>query len=107
FKFDPGGSSLNGALGLSRPVAASNRNCAMKFGPGMFFGGSRTLSFCRAMCGTKAKRFDGSVKIACAPGAVFCRSIAGSLTAPSLPSGYTARDAGAREALHDTGQVRF
>ena len=86
----PGGSSLNGVLGWSRPVAASNRNCAMKLGPGMFFGGSRTLSFWRAMCGTKAKRFDGSVRIACAPGAVFCRSSAGPLTAPLLPSGCTA-----------------
>src|SRR5436853_2320591 len=46
---------------------SSNRNCAMKLGPGMFFGDSSTLSCCRAMCGTKAKRFDGSVRIACAP----------------------------------------
>src|SRR5262249_16497212 len=36
----------------------------MKFGPGMFFGGSRTLSFCRAVVGTKAKGFDGWVRLA-------------------------------------------
>jgi hypothetical protein len=31
----PGGSSLNGAFGLGFPVFASNRNCVMKFGPGV------------------------------------------------------------------------
>ena len=81
---------LERRVGAEAPLAGSNRNCAMKLGPGMFFGGSRTLSFWRAMCGTKAKRFDGSVRIACAPGAVFCRSTAGPRTAPSVPSACTA-----------------
>src|SRR5206468_1089989 len=70
----------------------------MKFGPGMFFGGSRTLSFCRAMCGTKAKRFDGSVRIACAPGAVFCRSSAGRRR---LAAGRELAGAGVDAEAHD------
>src|SRR5258707_443244 len=37
-------------------------------GPGLFFGGSSTLSLSRAICGTKTNRLEGSVAIACAPG---------------------------------------
>src|SRR5205085_1831476 len=61
------GSTRNEELGLRRPVSTSNRNCRMTFGPGLSRGGSNTLSWMRAMCGTKAKRFEGSVEIAWAP----------------------------------------
>jgi hypothetical protein len=73
-------------IGAEPPVAASNRNCMMALGPGLSRGCSSTLSCSRAMCGTKAKRFEGSVEIACAPIAVSCRSIG---CAPIVPSPST------------------
>src|ERR1700687_5213924 len=54
-------------------------------GPGFSFGGSKTLSLRRAMCGTKANRLEGSVAMACAPGGVASSSRGGAATPPVRP----------------------